>query len=104
MPEITEIFILSVKEPARAEAVRARAKRDMLALDGVTSWRTLATTRSDKPLLFAEIFTFVDEPTAKRLGRQFSERPATKAFLAEVDEVIVGRHFAELPAPSSPGE
>lgn len=95
MSEITEIFVLKMKDPKRADAIRERARQDFTALEGVTSWKTYVTTDSSRPTLFAEIYTFPDHDTAKGVTPQFSQREATKAFLAEIDEVLVGQYFTE---------
>ena len=95
MSEITEIFILKMKDPKRADAIREQAREDFTALEGVTSWKTYVTTDPDSPTLYAEIYTFPDNDTAKGVTPQFAERDATKAFLAEVDEIIVGQYFTE---------
>ncbi len=95
MAEITEIFILKMKDPKRADAIRERAREDFTSLEGVTSWKTYVTTDSNRPTLFAEIFTFPHHDTAKRITPQFAERELTKSFLAEIDEVIVGQYFTE---------
>lgn len=95
MPEITEIFILSMKDPDRADSIREQARADYLSLDGISSWKTLKTTDHERPTLFAEIYTYSDHESAKRVTAQFAERPATRAFLAEIDEVIVGQWFTE---------
>ena len=95
MAEITEIFVLRMKDPEQADAIRERARADFTALEGVTSWKTYVTTDSDRPTLFTEIYTFPDYDTAKRVTPQFAERDLTKAFLAEIDEVIVGQYFTE---------
>ena len=95
MAEITEIFVLKMKDPERAAAVRARARDDFLNLEGVSSWRTFVTCHPDKPLLFAEIFKFPDEPTARSITPEFARRPATAAFLEEIEEIVVGQYFVE---------
>lgn len=95
MAQITEIFVLKMKDPERADAIRERAREDFTALEGVTSWKTYVTTNPDRPTLFAEIYTFPDEETAKRITPQFSERELTQAFLAEIDEILVGQYFTE---------
>lgn len=95
MAEITEIFILKMKDPEQADAIRERAREDFTALEGVTSWKTYVTTDTERPTLFAEIYTFPDYDTAKGVTPQFAERDATKAFLAEIDEVLVGQYFTE---------
>lgn len=95
MAEITEIFVLKMKNPKRAEAVRELAREDFTALEGVTSWKTYVTTAKDRPTLYAEIYTFPDHDTATRVTPQFAERDPTKAFLAEIDEVLVGQYFTE---------
>lgn len=95
MPEITEIFVMTMKDPDRSDPIRERARTDFLSLDGVTSWRTYVTTDPNRPTLFAEIYTFPDHATAKSVTPQFAERELTKAFLAEVDEILVGQYFTE---------
>ena len=95
MPEITEIFVVTMKDMKRADPIRERARSDFTSLPGVTSWKTFITTASDRPTLFAEIYTFPDEMTAKQVTPQFAQREATKAFLAEIDEIIVGQYFTE---------
>ncbi len=95
MSEITEIFVLTMKDPKRADAIRERARADFTALEGVTSWKTYVTNDPNRPTLFAEIYTFPDHNTAKGVTPQFSQREATKAFLAEIDEVLVGQYFTE---------
>lgn len=95
MTEITEIFVLKMKDPKRADAIRERARKDFTGLEGVTSWKTYMTTDTERPTLFAEIYTFPDYATAKAVTPQFAERDATKLFLAEVDEILVGQYFSE---------
>ncbi len=94
MVQITEIFVMKMKDVQRAEAVRETARRDFEGIDGVTAWKTYASTSPDKPKLFAEIFTFPDMETAKAISPTFADRPATKAFLEEIDEILVGQYFA----------
>ncbi|WP_299210679.1 hypothetical protein [uncultured Tateyamaria sp.] len=93
MAEITEIFILKMKEGAEVDAVREAAREDFVALEGVTSWETLVTTDRTRQTLYADIFTFPDHDTAKRITPQFAERPATKAFLGQIEEMVVGQFF-----------
>ncbi len=93
MAEITEIFVLKMKDVHRADAIRERAREDFTSLDGVISWQTFVTTDPDRPTLFAEIYTFPDDDTARAVTPQFAEREATKAFLNEVDEILVGQYF-----------
>lgn len=93
MSTITEIFILKMKDGTKVDAIREAARTDFVALDGVTSWETLVTTDKSRPTLYAEIYTFPDYETAKRVTPQFAERPATKAFLAQVEEAVVGQFF-----------
>ncbi len=95
MAEITEIFVMTMKDPARADAIREAARADFTNLEGVTSWKTYVTTDLNRPTLFAEIYTFPDYETAKNVTPQFATRDATKAFLAEVDEMLVGQYFTE---------
>ncbi|MEP2784726.1 MAG: hypothetical protein ABJO67_16875 [Pseudoruegeria sp.] len=95
MAEITEIFILKMKEGSHVEEIREAARADFVALDGVTSWKTLVTTDQSRQALYADIFTFPDHETAMRVTPQFAERPATKAFLGEIEEMVVGQFFAE---------
>ncbi|WP_415400888.1 hypothetical protein [Tateyamaria sp. SN3-11] len=93
MAEITEIFILKMKEGAHVDAIREAARADYVALDGVTSWETLVTTDQSRPTLYAEIYTYPDYETAKRVTPQFAQLSSTKAFLAEIDEAVVGQFF-----------
>ncbi len=95
MATITEIFVLKMKHPERADAIRERARADFTALAGVTSWKTYVTTSPELPTLFAEVITFPDHDTAKRLTPQFAKRAATKALLAEIDEIVVGQFFTD---------
>lgn len=95
MPEITEIFVLKMKDPDGADAIRERARADFLSVEGVTSWKTYVTISQDRPTLFTEIYTFPDVATAKKVTPQFAERDLTKAFLAEIDEILVGQYFTE---------
>ena len=95
MAEITEIFVMSMKESERTGAVSEVARADFTGVEGVTSWKTYVTTNPDRPTLFAEIFTFPDHETASKVTPTFSERDTTKAFLAEVDEILVGQYFTE---------
>lgn len=95
MAQITEIFVLKMKDPERADAIRERAREAFTELEGVTSWKTFVTTNPDRPTLFAEIYTFPDHDTAKRVTPQFSNLEPTKAFLAEIDEILVGQYFTE---------
>ncbi|WP_299590523.1 hypothetical protein [uncultured Tateyamaria sp.] len=93
MSKITEIFILKMKGGDDVDAIREAARADFVALEGVTSWETLVTTDQSRDTLYAEIFTFPDHETAKRVTPQFAERPATQAFLGQIDEMIVGQFF-----------
>ncbi len=93
MSKITEIFILKMKEGDDVDAIREAARADFVALEGVTSWETLVTTDQSRDTLYADIFTFPDHETAKRVTPQFAERPATQAFLGQIDEMIVGQFF-----------
>lgn len=93
MSKITEIFILKMKKGDDVDAIREAARADFVALEGVTSWETLVTTDQSRQTLYADIFTFPDYETAKRVTPQFAERPATKAFLGQIDEMIVGQFF-----------
>lgn len=95
MPEITEIFIMSMKHPENANPIREAARADFTSLEGVTSWKTFVTTDPDRPTLFAEIFTFPDHATASKITPEFAKRQKSRAFLAEVDEILVGQYFAE---------
>ncbi len=94
MSKITEIFILKMKQGEHVDAIREAARADFLSLDGVTSWETLVTTDQSRHTLYADIFTFPDMATAKAVTPEFSKRPATQAFLTEIDEMIVGQFFA----------
>ncbi|WP_299598263.1 hypothetical protein [uncultured Tateyamaria sp.] len=93
MTATTEIFVLKMKDGAHVDAVREAARTDFVALDGVTSWETLVSVDPNKPTLYTDIFTFPDHETAKHVTPQFAERSATQAFLAEIDEIIVGQFF-----------
>ena len=93
MAEITEIFILKMKDGPQVDAIREAARKDFVALDGVTSWETLVTTDQTRQTLYADIFTFPDHETAKQVTPQFAQRPATKAFLAQIEEMVVGQFF-----------
>lgn len=93
MTAITEIFILKMKADAQVDAIREAARKDFLALDGVTSWETLVTTDQSRQTLYADIFTFPDQETAKKVTPQFAERPATQAFLGQIEEMVVGQFF-----------
>ena len=95
MPEITEIFILKVKDPKRADVLREAARTDFLKIDGVDSWKTYMSTDKDRPTLYAEIYQFHDYEAAKRITPSFATREATKAYLEEVDEILVGQYFQE---------
>ena len=95
MSEITEIFILKMKDSENLDAIRERARNDFTALKGVTSWKTYVTTDPGRPTLFAEIYTFPDHATAKSVTPKFAERELTKEFLAEIDEIVVGQYFTE---------
>lgn len=86
---------MTMKSPERAEALRERARAQFTSIDGVTSWKTYITTDTERPTLFAEIYTFPDRETAKSVTPKFAELEHTKAFLAEVDEVLVGQYFTE---------
>ncbi len=96
MGKITEIFILKMKDTEKAASVRREAKEDFLSLDGVESWKTYTTTDKSKPQLFAEVYTFPDYDTAKGVTPEFAKRPKTQAFLAEVEEIVVGQYFTEI--------
>lgn len=93
MAEITEIFILKLKDPTHAEPIRARAKQDFLTIEGVTAWQTLVTMNPDKPPLVAEIFRYPDRATADRITPQFRTRPSTRAYLEEIEDILVGQYF-----------
>ncbi|WP_317054380.1 hypothetical protein [Roseovarius rhodophyticola] len=93
MSKITEIFILKMKKGDDVDAIREAARADFVALEGVMSWETLVTTDQSRDTLYADIFTFPDHETAKRVTPQFAERPATQAFLGQIDEMIVGQFF-----------
>jgi len=93
MATITEIFVLKMKEGAHVDAIREAAREDFVSLDGVTSWETLVSIDPSRPTLYADIFTFPDHDTAKKVTPQFAERPATQAFLAEIEEMVVGQFF-----------
>jgi len=95
MTAITEIFILKMKEGEHVDAIREAARKDFVGLEGVTSWETLVSTDESKPTLYADIYTFPDIETAKKVTPQFAERPATRAFLGEVDEILVGQFFKQ---------
>jgi len=95
MAVITEIFILKMKDPTQADTVRERAREDFLSIEGVHSWTTYVTTDTSRPTLFAEVYTFPDYDTAKKVTPQFALREPTKAFLEEIDEVLVGQYFTE---------
>lgn len=95
MPAITEIFVMSMKDPERVDAIRETARADFTSLEGVSSWKTFVTTDTSRRTLFAEIFTFPDHATAKATTPQFAERDATKTFLAEIEDIIVGQYFTE---------
>lgn len=100
MPQITEIFILKMKEGTHVDAIREVARKDFVALDGVTSWETLVSTDQSRQTLYADIFTFPDHETAKKVTPQFAERAATQAFLGEIEEMVVGQFFAaHTPTP-----
>ncbi|WP_306141798.1 hypothetical protein [Roseibium sp. MMSF_3412] len=101
MPEITEIFVLKMKDADRVAPIRERARDDYLSLDGITSWKTFVTTDEERPTLFTEVYTYPDVESAKQVTAQFSKRPATQAYLAEIEDVIVGQWFTE---PTSQGE
>lgn len=93
MTTITEIFVLKMKEGPHVDAVREAARQDFVALEGVTSWETLVSVDPSKPTLYTDIFTFPDHETAKRVTPQFAERPATQAFLDQIEEMVVGQFF-----------
>lgn len=86
---------MTMTDPTRADAIRETARADFLSVDGVDTWRTFVTIHPNKSTLFAEIYEFPYEETAHRVTPQFRERAATKAFLAEVDEILVGQYFVE---------
>lgn len=96
MSEITEIFVLKMKDADRAAPIRERARADYLSLAGITSWKTFVTADEDRSTLFTEAYTYPDVESAKRVTAQFSKLPATQAFLAEIEDVIVGQWFTEL--------
>lgn len=75
MSKITEIFILKMKEGDEVDAIREAARADFVALEGVTSWETLVTTDQSRDTLYADIFTFPDHETAKRVTPQFCGAP-----------------------------
>lgn len=96
MGKITEIFILKMKDPEKAALARSEAKKDFLSLEGVETWRTYTTTDKSKPQLFAEVYTFPDYDTAKNVTPEFAKREKTKAFLEEIEEIVVGQYFTEI--------
>ena len=96
MTVVTEIFILKMKDSDRLNAIREKARQAFTALDGVTSWETLATLDASKGMLYAEIYSFPDFKTAQRVTAMFSELPETQKFLAQIDEILVGRFFTPI--------
>ena len=98
MSTITEIFVLKLSDEAAAAEARETARKAFLQRDGALDWKTLKSVAEDRPTLFTEIFTFADRDSALAGGRAFSEMDETRAFLAHVGEIVVGQHFAELPA------
>ncbi|ABG40037.1 hypothetical protein Patl_1515 [Paraglaciecola sp. T6c] len=95
MTEVTEIFVLKMKDAGRANDIREKAREDFLSVEGVDSWKTYVTINPDRPTLFAEIYTFADEKIAKKVTPQFAKRELTKAFLGEIEEILVGQYFTE---------
>jgi len=93
--EITEIFVMTMKDAARADAVRERACNELMSLDSVDSWRSVLSIHPEKQTLFAKIYEFTNEEAAHRETGQFAQRTGTKATLAEIDELLVGQHFVE---------
>lgn len=95
MVAMTEIFVLKMKDPERADAIRERAREDFLTIEGVESWKTYVTIHPGKPTLYSEIFTFPDLERAREITPLFAKRAATKAFLEEIEEILVGQYFIE---------
>lgn len=93
MTEVTEIFVLKMKDNPRLDAIREKAREAFTALDGVTSWETLVTHDPSRETLYTEIYSFPNVETAERVAAMFSELPETQKFLAEIGEIIVGRFF-----------
>ncbi len=62
MPEITEIFVIFMEY--------------------------LITTNSNSSSLYAEIYTFPDHGTAKRVITQFALCDSAKTFLAEENKIL----------------
>ncbi|KIT16602.1 hypothetical protein [Jannaschia aquimarina] len=96
MPTIHEHFVIRLTDETEAAEARTRARATFLALPGVRGWRTHTSTATDRSTLFMETFTFDDAAAAKAAGARFSEMPETRAFLALIDETIVGQHFADI--------
>ena len=86
---------MTTKDSERADPIRERAREDFASREGVTSWKTCVTVDPDRPILFAEIYTFPDHDTAKRVTLQFAEREPTRAFPAELDRMLVGQYAVE---------
>ena len=93
MTEITEVFVLKMKDGENADAIREAARKDFTSLEGVTSWETLVSTDPSRPTLYTDIFKFPNMEAAKRVTSQFAERPATQAFLGQIGEILVGQFF-----------
>ncbi|MDO6728240.1 hypothetical protein Q4544_14970 [Cognatishimia sp. 1_MG-2023] len=93
MSKISEIFVLKMKDTDQLDAIRETARKDFVSIEGVSSWETLVSTDTSRPTLYTEIFTFPDHATAKKVTPMFAERPATQAFLGQIDEIIVGQFF-----------
>lgn len=96
MLDINEYFVVRLTDDAGTRRARRIARRAFLALDGVRDWRTHRSVATDRPTLFVETFTFADEEVARAAGARFSQMDETRAFLAHIDETILGQHFIDV--------
>ncbi|WP_411892755.1 hypothetical protein [Yoonia sp. SDW83-1] len=96
MSEITEFFVVRLSDEIAAKDARAIARPVFCELAGVKDWQTYKSTAVDRPTLFIEAFTFQNTGTAKAAGAQFSILDETKAFLSQIEEMIVGQHFINI--------
>ncbi len=96
MTSITEFFVVRLLDEEAAAHARDSARPVFCALEGVQDWRTYRSVAKDRPTLFVEAYTFDSAETAKAAGAQFSELAETKAFLGQIEEMLVGQHFVDI--------
>ena len=96
MNGIVEFFVIRLSDEDTAGQVRNAARPVFCALEGVRDWRTYRSVGTDRPTLFVEAFMFDDPDSAKAAGARFSELDETKAFLGQIEEILVGQHFTDI--------